>query len=271
MDFDASVVRLIAFSGALVIFSGWEYLAPRIDRNFSRKTRWFNNYILALLDIGILRVIFPILPVGVALFADQKGWGLINMLNIPEVFAVIIGVIVLDFVIYLQHVMFHSIPNLWRIHMMHHTDLDLDLSSGLRFHPIEHILSMIIKISAVVLIGAPALAVLIFEIALNAVSMFNHSNIYLPVWLDRIIRAVIVTPDMHRTHHSVKIRETNSNFGFNLSWWDRLLGTYKEKPDSGHENIKIGHALHREEEVLSLKNMLLIPFKGKIGNYPINH
>lgn len=270
MELNETIIRVTIFFGSLIILSLWEFLSPRIRRNHPRKSRWPHNYFLSLLNIIMLRIVFPILPVGIALLADKNGWGLLNFLAIPEFPAVILGVIVLDFVIYLQHAMFHSIPVFWRIHMMHHTDLDLDLSSGLRFHPIEHILSMIIKISAVVLIGAPAFSVIIFEIALNAVSMFNHSNVYIPTKLDRLIRMIIVAPDMHRTHHSVKIRETNSNFGFNLSWWDRLLGTYKEKPDSGHENIKIGHAMHRESDVLTLWNMLLLPFKGKTGKYPIN-
>jgi len=270
MELSAALIRSFAFLSALLILTSWEFLFPRIKRKFVRKTRWIHNYLLAFLDIVMLRVIFPILPVGVALLAKENSWGLFNLLNIPEILAIILGVLLLDFVIYLQHTLFHTLPLLWRIHMMHHTDLDLDVSTGLRFHPFEHLLSMLIKISAVVLFGTPVLAVIIFEIVLNVVSMFNHSNIYLPVRLDRLIRKVIVTPDMHRVHHSVKIRETNSNFGFNLSWWDRLLGTYKDQPDSGHSDIRIGHALHREKEVLTLWNMLLIPFNGKTGKYPVN-
>lgn len=266
----SAIIRLLLFLIAVITLTSWEFLSPRRNRNHSRKSRWVGNYIVSLLDIGVLRLVFPIVAVGTAMFAAEKGWGILNMTAIPDYLAVIISVIVLDFVVYIQHVMFHAIPLLWRIHMMHHTDLDLDLTSGLRFHPFEHILSMILKMSAVALLGAPVLGVMIFEIGLNVVSMFNHSNVYMPIWLDRIIRKVIVTPDMHRVHHSVRIKETNSNFGFNLSWWDYLLGTYKDQPADGHQKMTIGHALHRENNVLSLWTMLKIPFTGKTGKYPIN-
>jgi sterol desaturase/sphingolipid hydroxylase (fatty acid hydroxylase superfamily) len=205
-----------------------------------------------------------------ALLAQKSGWGLLNSFALPYWLPVVIGVAVLDLVIYLQHVMFHTVPVLWRLHMMHHADLDFDVTTGLRFHPIEVILSMGIKLSVVVVIGPPALAVLIFEILLNTTSMFNHGNIRLPSTIDRKLRLLVVTPDMHRVHHSVTIRETNSNFGFNLPWWDRLLGTYRDQPAAGHEGMTIGLAQFRDPKRLTFLWMLALPFIGKPGGYAIN-
>jgi len=208
--------------------------------------------------------------VSMALLAQKSGWGLLNNFVLPYWLEVAVGVIVLDLIIYLQHVMFHTVPVLWRLHMMHHADLDFDVTTGLRFHPIEMILSMGIKLSAVVLMGSPAVAVLIFEVLLNATSMFNHGNIRLPSSVDRVLRFFVVTPDMHRVHHSVVIRETNSNFGFNLPWWDRLLGTYRDQPASGHEGMTIGLSQFRDAKRLTLPWMLALPFIGKPGEYAIN-
>jgi sterol desaturase/sphingolipid hydroxylase (fatty acid hydroxylase superfamily) len=178
-------------------------------------------------------------------------------------------VILLDLAIYLQHVLFHAVPTLWRLHRMHHADLEIDVSTGLRFHPIEILLSMVVKLALVIALGAPALSVLIFEVLLNATSMFNHSNIYIPESVDCIIRWFIVTPDMHRVHHSIQARETNSNFGFNLPWWDRLFGTYRAQPAAGHEGMTIGIEQFRDPRELRLDRMLLQPFRGDASRYPI--
>jgi sterol desaturase/sphingolipid hydroxylase (fatty acid hydroxylase superfamily) len=208
--------------------------------------------------------------VGVALGAEEHGWGLFNNVAVPAWLAVVLAVVALDLIIYLQHVMFHAVPLLWRLHMVHHADLDFDVSTGLRFHTIEILLSMGIKAAAVVLLGAPALGVLIFEVLLNATSMFSHGNVRLPAWLDRVLRLLVVTPDMHRVHHSVDPRETNSNFGFNLPWWDFLLGTYRAQPEAGHEGVTIGLEQFRDERVEQLPWMLLLPFVGQPGDYPVN-
>jgi sterol desaturase/sphingolipid hydroxylase (fatty acid hydroxylase superfamily) len=215
-------------------------------------------------------LVFPILPVGLAVLASEQNWGLLHQLAIPAWWKVIIAVILLDLAVYVQHVLHHAIPLLWRLHMMHHADLDIDMTTGLRFHPIEIIVSMIIKLAAVAALGAPPLAVLIFEVALNATSMFNHSNINFPLSADRILRLLVVTPDMHRVHHSVIIRETNSNYGFNLPWWDRLFGTYKSQPDKGHIEMTIGLAQFRDPQKLSLPRLLILPFVGDPGRVPIN-
>jgi sterol desaturase/sphingolipid hydroxylase (fatty acid hydroxylase superfamily) len=180
-------------------------------------------------------------------------------------------VIVLDLVIYLQHVLFHAVPALWRLHRMHHADLDFDVTTGARFHPIEIVLSMVIKLAAVVSLGAPAIAVLVFEVLLNATAMFNHGNIRLPLGFDRVLRLLVVTPDMHRVHHSTVTSETNSNFGFNLPWWDRLLGTYRAQPVAGHEDMTIGIALFREPQDLRLDRMLVQPFRAGPGSAPVGH
>jgi sterol desaturase/sphingolipid hydroxylase (fatty acid hydroxylase superfamily) len=217
-----------------------------------------------------VRALLPVLAINVAFIARENGWGLFNNIAIPGWLAVVISVLLLDMIIYLQHVMFHAVPAFWRLHMMHHADLDFDVTTGLRFHPIEIILSMIIKMGSVAALGAPVIAVLIFEVILNATSMFNHGNIRLPIGFDSILRLFIVTPDMHRVHHSVVIRETNSNFGFNFPWWDRLMGTYRPQPAAGHEGMTIGLSQFRDAGRLTLPWMLVLPFVGKPGEYPIN-
>jgi sterol desaturase/sphingolipid hydroxylase (fatty acid hydroxylase superfamily) len=207
---------------------------------------------------------------GVALFAQSRGWGLFNNVSISVWLAVVTSVVALDFAIYLQHVMFHAIPVLWRLHMVHHADLDFDVTTGLRFHTIEILLSFGIKCAVIILLGASPVAVLVFEVLLNGTAMFNHSNVRFPGWLDRALRLVVVTPDMHRVHHSVIKRETNSNFGFNLPWWDYLLGTYRDQPAKGHESMTIGLSKFRDERVDRLPWMLTLPFFGELGPYPIN-
>lgn len=210
-----------------------------------------------------VRFLFPLMPVGFALIAEERGWGLLNNIPIPFWLAVVAGVVIFDFFIYIQHVLFHFVPTLWRLHMVHHCDLDFDLTTGVRFHPVEIALSMVIKLGVVYLLGPPALSVLIFEIILNSTAMFSHSNFKIPLGLDRRLRLVIVTPDMHRVHHSVIIRERNSNFGFNLSWWDRLLGTYRDQPEKGHEGMVIGLANLRAAEMLGLLRLILMPFTSR--------
>jgi sterol desaturase/sphingolipid hydroxylase (fatty acid hydroxylase superfamily) len=225
---------------------------------------------VVFIDSILVYLIFPILAVGLALIAEKNGWGILNNYNIPYGISVVAGVLVLDFIIYLQHVMFHAVPILWRLHMMHHADLDYDVTTALRFHPLEIILSMLIKLSAIVVLGPSALSVLIFEVVLNGTAMFNHGNMRLPLKIDRILRLLVVTPDMHRVHHSVIIRETNSNFGFNFPWWDRLFGTYRAQPAAGHEGMTIGLSQFRDAKRLTLPWMLVLPFIGNPGEYSLN-
>jgi sterol desaturase/sphingolipid hydroxylase (fatty acid hydroxylase superfamily) len=269
-DLPESVIRLGIFAAVLVLMAGMEALFPRRHLTAARPGRWFSNLALVSLNTILVRILLPLGAVGMAAIVQEKGWGLFNNLNLPDWIAVILAVILLDFAIYLQHVMFHAVPLLWRLHMVHHADLDFDVTTGLRFHTIEILLSLGIKLAVIVLLGASAVAVLIFEVLLNATSMFNHANIKLPHWLDGLLRLVLVTPDMHRVHHSTLPRETNSNFGFNMPWWDFLLGTYKNQPALGHENMTIGLAhLRDEKQVDRLPGMLALPFVESAGGYPI--
>lgn len=263
-------LRLGVFLGVLAIMALWELLAPRRRRDIPRVIRWSNNLALVVIDTIVLRLTFPILAVGLAIMAQERGWGLFNIFDAPAWVAVVASVILLDLVIYLQHVMFHAVPALWRLHRMHHADLDFDVTTGLRFHPIEIVLSMGIKLAMVLVLGPPAVAVLIFEVLLNATAMFNHSNVRLPLAADRVLRLVMVTPDMHRVHHSILPQETNSNFGFNLPWWDRLLGTYRAQPAAGHDAMTIGIEQFRTPRDLWLDRMLVQPVKGPASGYPIN-
>ena len=263
-------LRLGVFLGVLAIMALWELLAPRRRRDIPRVIRWSNNLALVVIDTIVLRLTFPILAVALAVMAQERGWGLFNFIDAPAWVAVLASVIILDLVIYLQHVMFHAVPALWRLHRMHHADLDFDVTTGLRFHPIEIVLSMGIKLAMVLVLGPPAVAVLIFEVLLNATAMFNHSNVRLPLVVDRVLRLVMVTPDMHRVHHSILPEETNSNFGFNLPWWDRLLGTYKAQPAAGHDAMTIGIEQFRTPRDQWLDQMLVQPIKGPVSGYPIN-
>lgn len=263
-------LRLAAFLGVLAIMALWELITPRRRVEIPRVIRWSNNLALVVIDTVVLRLTFPILAVGLAVMAADRGWGLFNIVAVPGWLAILISVITLDLVIYLQHVMFHAVPALWRLHRMHHADLEFDVTTGLRFHPVEILLSMGIKLAVVVALGPPAVAVLIFEVLLNATAMFNHSNIRLPTFLNRVLRLIVVTPDMHRVHHSIRPEETNSNFGFNLPWWDRLLGTYKAQPKAGHEGMSIGIKQFRTRRDLWLDRMLVQPIKGPASGYPIN-
>jgi len=236
--------------------------APRRRREIPRLLRWTNNLGIVVIDTIVVRLTFPIVAVGLALLAKEHGWGLFNVFEMPTWLVFGVSLLALDLTIYLQHVLFHAVPFLWRLHRMHHSDLELDVTTGFRFHPIEILLSMGIKLAVVASLGPPALAVLIFEVLLNAISMFNHSNVHIPFGLDRILRWIIVTPDMHRVHHSIYPNETNSNFGFNLSWWDRLLETYCAQPRDGHEGMTIGIEQFRTHRDLWLDRMLIQPMKG---------
>ena len=250
----------------------WELLAPRRSLSVRKPLHWASNLALVFLNTAVVRLVIPMTAVALAVLAETNDWGLLNQVNLPTWLENTAAVIALDLVIYLQHVMFHAVPVLWRLHMVHHADLDFDVTTGLRFHTLEIILSMLIKLAAVLVLGPSALAVLVFEVLLNATSMFNHGNVRLTGWLDRLLRLFVVTPDMHRVHHSVASHETNSNFGFNLPWWDRLLGTYRDQPEAGHEGMTIGIEGWRDEQRLErLPGILLLPFRDPAGNrYPIN-
>jgi sterol desaturase/sphingolipid hydroxylase (fatty acid hydroxylase superfamily) len=265
-----AAVRLGFFFGVLVIMAIWELLLPRRELTMSKLTRWLSNLGIVLIDNILVRLLFPVLAISVALTAQESGWGLLNNIPLPYWLSVGIGVLALDLIIYLQHLMFHAVPVLWRLHMMHHADLDFDVTTGLRFHPLEIIISMLIKLSAIAALGPSVLAVLVFEITLNATAMFNHSNVKIPLNVDKVLRLLVVTPDMHRVHHSVTIRETNSNFGFNFPWWDRLLGTYRPQPAAGHEGMTIGLSQFRDPKRNNLLWMLILPFIGNPGSYAIN-
>jgi sterol desaturase/sphingolipid hydroxylase (fatty acid hydroxylase superfamily) len=262
-------IRMAAFGGVFAVMAIWEVFRPRRKQPIGRAWRWPNNLGVVLVDALLVRFLFPTTAVGLALLAEARGFGLFNAIVLPAWIGVTASVILLDFAIYLQHVLFHAVPALWRLHRMHHADLELDVTTGLRFHPIEILLSMAIKLAAVGALGTPALAVLIFEVLLNATSMFNHSNIRIPIGLDRVVRWFVVTPDMHRVHHSILSLETNSNFGFNLPWWDRLFGTYRAQPEAGHDAMTIGIEQFRDPRDLGLDRMLLQPFRGEAGRYPL--
>jgi len=264
-------VRLGAFLGVLALMAAWEALAPRRALAVSKARRWASNLGIVVLNSALLRIIFPATAVAVAVLAQERGWGLLNQYEVPFTLAVAASVIALDLAIYLQHVMFHAVPALWRLHRVHHADLDFDVTTGARFHPIEILLSMLVKMAVIVVIGPPAAAVMIFEVLLNATAMFNHANLRLPLAADRLLRLLVVTPDMHRVHHSVEEHETNSNFGFNLSLWDRLFRTYKAQPDAGHERMTIGIRGYRAPKLVSdLPGMLVLPFLGEDGDHVIN-
>ena len=265
------VIRMSFFFGMLVLIGLWELAAPKRALTISKSVRWINNLGLVFFNSFMLRVLFPAAAVGVAVFAREQGWGLFNYVEVPFWFAVVASVIIMDFVIYIQHVMVHAIPVLWRLHRLHHADLDYDVTTGARFHPIEIILSMLIKFATILLLGPSVVAVIIFEVMLNATAMFNHGNISLPKTIDKYLRLLLVTPDMHRVHHSIEDDEANSNFGFSLPWWDRLFGTYRDQPRAGHVGMTIGINKYRDPKQVSwLPGMLMLPFIGEMSGYVIN-
>jgi len=264
-------IRMGFFFGMLVIIGLWEVIAPRRALTMSKTVRWVNNLGLVFLNSFIVRLIFPIAAIGVAGLAQENTWGLFNSIDISIGLAAVLFIVIMDLVIYVQHVMVHAIPVLWRLHRVHHADRDYDVTTGARFHTLEIILSMGIKFCTIVLLGPPVFAVIIFEVILNATAMFNHGNIRLPLGIDRVLRLFLVTPDMHRVHHSIEDDETNSNFGFSLPWWDRLFGTYRDQPRAGHEGMRIGiHKFTEPKQVSWISGMLMLPFKGKMVGYTIN-
>lgn len=264
-------IRMGFFIGVFAIVALWELAAPRRVLLLTRRQRWTANLGIVVLNTVIVRLVLPAAAVGMAALGVEKGWGLLNNFNVPFWLSVPLAVVAMDFVIWLQHVMVHAVPALWRLHRVHHADLDYDLTTGARFHPIEIVLSMGIKFAAITLLGAPVLAVVVFEVLLSACATFNHGNIRLPATVDRALRWFLVTPDMHRVHHSVEDDESNSNFGFNLPWWDRLFGTYREQPRAGQLGMTIGiHGHNDPREVARLPGMLVLPFKGEVTDYAIN-
>lgn len=270
LPLDERLIRIAAFFTVLVVMAAWELLQPRRRREIPRLLRWTSNLGIVAIDTMLVRLAFPLVAVGLALVAEERGWGLFNLVAAPAWLAFLVSVLALDLAIYLQHVLFHAVPTLWRLHRMHHADLEFDVTTGLRFHPLEILISMGIKLALVAALGPPALAVLTFEVLLNATSMFNHGNVRIPAGVDQALRWLVVTPDMHRVHHSVLPNETNTNFGFNLPWWDRLLGTYRAQPRDGHEGMTIGIEQFRTYGDLRLDRMLLQPLRGSASVYPIN-
>ncbi|HJO49032.1 MAG TPA: sterol desaturase family protein [Candidatus Scalindua sp.] len=262
-------IRAASFFGIFIVVALWEVVGPRRKLSVSKGLRWINNLGIVFFNTLLLRFLAPLMAVGLAIMAEEENWGLLNNIAINSYVKLFLAVLILDLIIYLQHVMFHTVPWLWRLHRMHHTDLDFDVTTGSRFHPIEIILSMIIKMLIVAALGAPPVAVIIFEVILNATAMFNHGNIRIHINADRILRLLVVTPDMHRVHHSVKPDETNSNYGFNFPWWDRLLGTYKAQPEDNHLKMTIGLNQFRESRYLRFHWLLIQPFVGRVGEYPI--
>jgi sterol desaturase/sphingolipid hydroxylase (fatty acid hydroxylase superfamily) len=272
------VLSLGSFFAVLAAMALWETLAPRRVLCMPKGKRWAANLGLAALNTMLLRLLFPAAAGGAAALAVDRGWGVLSLLHLPAWAAVPLSIVVLDLAIYLQHVLFHASPTLWRVHRVHHADLDFDVTTGIRFHPIEMILSMLFKLSVVLALGPPVLAVLVFEVLLNASSMFNHGNVRLAVLGDRVLRSVLVTPDMHRVHHSVLRQEENSNFGFCLSWWDRLLGTYRAQPRAGHQGMTIGNADFQDAHHQTLGWLLRSPaldvhpaLPDRLGSRSVSH
>ena len=256
------MLRLGVFLGLFALMAMWETLGPRRTRSLPRIGRWPGNIGISLLDAMLTRLVAPAGAVGFALLADTRHWGALHQVQWPAWAEGLIAFVILDLAIYLQHRIVHAVPMLWRFHRMHHADVDLDVTSGARFHPAEIMLSLGIKFVVIIAMGAPAVAVLLFEIVLNGTAMFNHSNVRLPAFADRALRWLVVTPDMHRVHHSVLRRETDSNFGFNFPWWDRLFGTYRPEPEAGHEGMTLGLEEFRDRKELRLDRLLTQPFRN---------
>jgi sterol desaturase/sphingolipid hydroxylase (fatty acid hydroxylase superfamily) len=258
-----AVVRTGFFVGIFALMAVWEVLAPLRQQAAPRSLRWSNNLALVMLDSVIVRLVFPLTAVSFAALAAERGWGLLNLLDLPLWPALILALLLLDLIIYLQHRLFHAVPLLWRLHRVHHADTEFDVTTALRFHPLEMLVSMAIKLAAIALLGAPALAVLVFEIVLNGAAMFNHANVALPARLERVLRLFVVTPDMHRIHHSTRPEEHNRNFGFNLPWWDRLLGSYCPRPQLDQRDMPIGQDQFRTRRDLWLDRLLLQPLRDQ--------
>jgi len=254
-------IRLFSFLLMLCIMGVLELFSPKRVLTQAKLMRWLNNIGLVFVNTIIVRLLFPTAVVGVALFSQSEGWGLLLYFSVPLWLAILLTIVLLDLTLYLQHVMFHALPIMWRFHRMHHADLDFDVTTGLRFHPGEIVVSLLIQSAAVLLLGPPIAGVVLFGVLLNATSLFNHSNIHMPKLIDKVVRWFIVTPDMHRVHHSDIMKELNSNFGFNLSVWDRILGTYRAQPSLGHQGMTIGLKDYRNpKQADRLLGMLWIPF-----------
>ncbi len=258
------LLRLGAFAGVLFLMAGLEMLLPKRELRTPKPLRWFTNFTIVAIDTVVIRVLgaiaAPLVAVGAALYAEALGWGLFNQFSLPFWLEVIIALLFLDFAIWLQHLASHKIPVLWRMHRMHHADRDIDVSTAIRFHPLEIALSMLWKVLLVFIFGFSALAVVLFEIILNGCAMFNHANIALPRWLDAFLRLFVVTPDMHRVHHSILQREHDTNYGFNLSVWDRVFGTYTAQPEQGHHGMTVGLRPYQNDEPAKLGWCLKLPF-----------
>lgn len=258
-------IRFGASLGVLAAVALWELALPRRPQMHGRWRRWPSNLGIVAVDALLLRIALPLAAVGVATIGQSAGWGLLSLVALPAWAEVLLAVLALDLAIYFQHVLFHYVPALWRLHRMHHADLEFDATTGLRFHPIEILLSMAIKMAVVAGIGAPVLSVVIFEVLLNASSLFNHANARLAPAVDRLLRWVLVTPDVHRVHHSVVPGETNSNFGFSVTWWDRIFGTYRAQPAAGHDGMTIGLPIFRDARELRLDKLLTQPFRSDLA------
>ncbi|ABK43519.1 sterol desaturase-related protein [Magnetococcus marinus MC-1] len=262
-------LRVVAFFSIFLLIAVWEWWRPRRVPRHPRMQRWPANLGLVLINTLLVRLLFPMAAVVWAAQVQQQGWGLLQMWSLPSLWALLLGVVLLDGVIYLQHVLVHALPLLWRLHQVHHADPDYDVTTGARFHPIEILLSMGIKFAAILCLAPPPAAVLLFEVILNGMAMFNHGNITLPLGLDRLLRWLVVTPDMHRVHHSTLPSEANSNFGFNLSLWDRLFGTYTAQPKRGHVAMEIGITTHQGPHTRSLLGMLRLPWQTAQDRYAL--
>ena len=263
---DESSARLGFFLGILILIGMWEIAAPRRGGPHSILFRWANNFSLVVFNTALMRLIFPTALVGIAVFFQETGWGLFNILSLPFWSEILFALVLLDLAIYWQHKMLHAVPLLWRIHRMHHTDIDFDVSTGVRFHPIEIILSMCIKIFVIALLGAAPLATVVFEIVLSGSAIFSHGNILIPRRFEIMLRRFLVTPDMHRIHHSIEEVETNSNFGFCLSWWDRIFATYREEPKRTHTEMCLGLGEYRSKKWQSFAGLLRVPFAKTDGS-----
>lgn len=253
-------LRIATFVAVFVAMALWEVARPRRVQHLGRTNRWPSNLGIVVLDTLIVRLLMPTSAVGLALYCETHAWGLFNSFG-SNTASAILGFLALDLAIYGQHVLFHYVPVLWRLHRMHHADQEFDVTTGIRFHPIEILLSLFIKFAVIAALGVPAIAVFAFEVVLNATSMFNHGNVAIPKSWDRALRWVLVTPDMHRVHHSIERQETNRNFGFNFPWWDRLFGTYTDQPAAGHEQMIVGISQFRSKQEQHLNNMLTQPFR----------
>jgi sterol desaturase/sphingolipid hydroxylase (fatty acid hydroxylase superfamily) len=264
MDWEP-ILRLGVFFGLFAALAAWELSAPRRGLTNPKTRRWTTNWVVAALDAGLVRLLFPLAAVGAAWDAQEQGWGLFNALDWPLWAEAAITLVALDFAIWAQHVASHKIPALWRLHQVHHADPDIDVTTAIRFHPVEIALSMLLKIGLVYALGPAAWVVVAFEVILNGCAMFNHANIRLPERVDAVLRTVIVTPDMHRVHHSIDRSEHDANYGFNLSVWDRLFGVYVAQPQGGHDGMTIGLRPYQKGEPTWVGFTLALPFRRLRG------